>query len=201
MSKLIYSPNSIASYPIYSATFPNCVLAEIKLHPIENTLSHFQVVSAEIRLQPIENFLGQIPFVSQPKFNCIWSNFFQDGSKLLSRWNSIAFSRKVFETFQMVVLAKIRLHPLEKFLTHLQKVLHPKLNCIWLNLFQDTFKLCLIWKSIANYRKYPKKFEIVTEPIFNCILSNMFSQILILRLSQKSIASHRIYSKSFQNFV
>ena len=63
---------SMASYWIDSQTMPNWVLAEIRLHPIDN-------------------FPGQLPFVSQPKFNCIFWKKFQNFPNMCPSQNSIAY--------------------------------------------------------------------------------------------------------------
>ena len=136
---------------------------------------------------------------------------------MLSRRNAIAFSRKVFETFQNIVLAKVRLHLLEKFLRHFQIVLQPKLNCIWIKLIQDRSKLCLSWKSIATYRKYPKTFrncnwadfhlhliehvlrisQIASKPNFNCIWLKLIQDLFRMLRSWNSITFYRSSSEIF----
>ena len=56
-SILRLSRNSSASHRTYCMTIPNCVIALIQMHLIEN-------------------FLGQFQFVSEPKFSCISSQKF-----------------------------------------------------------------------------------------------------------------------------
>ena len=62
------SQNSIASYRIYSETFPNSVVAKIQSHLIEIMLRPLQIVSAKILLHLIEIISRHFQIVFLPKF-------------------------------------------------------------------------------------------------------------------------------------
>ena len=82
--KLCLRPNSFASDRNYSKICPKCVLAEIWLHPIEN-----------IR--------RQIEIVSEPNFNCIFSNMFSALLMLRLSQKSIASHRIYSKSYQSCV--------------------------------------------------------------------------------------------------
>ena len=132
VSKLIQSPNSIASYPIYSATFPNCVLAETQWHLTWNTL-------------------GQFRHVSRLKLKSILLKVFWDNTNLCVSRNSIASSWKRYMKFPKCVFAKIHLHLIESNPRLVQNVFKSKFNCTWSKLFHDMSKLIHSPNSIASY--------------------------------------------------
>ena len=192
------SRKTIASHWKESETFPTSVLAKTKLHVIEK-------------------ILRQLPIVSQPKFNCIWSILFQDVSKLLYRRNSIASTPKIFETFPNFVLAKTHLHLLQKYLRQFQNVLQPKISCIWSKFSQDMSKMIRSPNSNASYRKcsttflncvlaqihlhplqkHPRQIQNVLQPKLGCIWLKLFRDLSKLCLSWISIASYRKNPKQF----
>ena len=102
LSKLIRSPNSNASYRLYSETIPNCVLAEIQLHLIER-------------------ILRQLPIVSQPKFNCILSKTFYNFPQLCLSQNSFEVFAKTSRTIPKCCSARIQLHLIKIIPRYVQK--------------------------------------------------------------------------------
>ena len=177
----------------------NWFIAQIQLHLIQYILRHFRTAS-------------------KPKLNFILLKLLWSISKLCLGRNSIASYRQISRTTPICVSAKIHLNLLEKFLRHFQKVLQPKLKCIWLKLFQVGSKLCLSWISIATYRKYPRTIrncnwadfqlhliehvvrisQIGSEPNFKCIWLNLIQDLSQMFHNWNSIKFHRSSSEIFQ---
>ena len=131
------SRNSSASHRKYSMTIPNCVLAIIQLHLVENILIHFQIMS-------------------ESKQKCISSKLFYDNPELCLSHNSIVSHLNYSETIPNCVWAEIQLHLVEKILRYTQIVSQSKFKCISSNSLYDNSKLCLSHNSIATYLKFSK---------------------------------------------
>ena len=115
-------------------TFPNCVLAEIQLHIIDNTLGEFPNVSwpklksilstvfwdnsnlclSRNSIASSWKFIWCSQTVSSTKIVCIWSKLFQVMSKLLFNRNSMPSYRIDSQILSNCLLAEIQSHLFEK---------------------------------------------------------------------------------------